>query len=212
MENKSICPYCAAIMEKRPVRKTKCKSCKNYIYIKYSPSNRNKRLVTESEAKFIDAEWERHYDEEEILRLMNYHNQNIEDIEQIRSNIGNVEVSANQVEIEILFKVLQDPNHIQNNIWKLTRLISLLTDLGKDTLDLQVTEKKYELREIICKGFKKIEIFCSSDCIHYKNFNSLKLTALKEFEHPRIPTRNCTIDKYGDYKVCMCSYKPYFED
>lgn len=55
---KPICPYCNAELLKVPEKKTKCPHCGGFIYLRYSPSNPIKRLVTESEMKQIEVEWE----------------------------------------------------------------------------------------------------------------------------------------------------------
>ena len=51
------CPNCHVLLEKRPQRKTKCKHCHLFIYVKYRPNDRVKRLVSESAAAEIDQEW-----------------------------------------------------------------------------------------------------------------------------------------------------------
>ncbi|MFH1022391.1 MAG: hypothetical protein V1809_03295 [Planctomycetota bacterium] len=53
----SACPYCKTNLEKRPVRKSKCKSCGQYIYVRTRPSDKKKVLVTEDQKKKIDELW-----------------------------------------------------------------------------------------------------------------------------------------------------------
>ena len=52
------CPYCGIGLEKFPTKKTKCKSCGKYYYVKRAPSENKKRIVTEKEAIEIDKQWE----------------------------------------------------------------------------------------------------------------------------------------------------------
>lgn len=55
------CPYCEVALKKMPTRKTKCKTCGQVIYIKSTPCNRTKRLMTEAQANDADRQWhERH--------------------------------------------------------------------------------------------------------------------------------------------------------
>ena len=56
----AICPNCGVTLEKLPQRKSKCKKCKEVIFVKRRPTDKTKRLVTEAEAKIIEAEWEKH--------------------------------------------------------------------------------------------------------------------------------------------------------
>ena len=66
MDIKPVCPSCGAALKKVPQRKTKCPSCGGFIFVKYSPSNPQKRLVTQAEAEQIDAEWNAHHQAQAI--------------------------------------------------------------------------------------------------------------------------------------------------
>ena len=49
------CPYCNAILDQVPTRKKGCTSCGKFIYVRTHPSDRQLILVTEEEAKNLDA-------------------------------------------------------------------------------------------------------------------------------------------------------------
>ena len=53
------CPYCKVVLPKVPQRKTKCKKCGGYYYKRTYPPDVNGEefIVTEKEAKRIDAAW-----------------------------------------------------------------------------------------------------------------------------------------------------------
>lgn len=51
------CPYCASPLPKMPARKTKCKACGQFMYVKSSPDNRQKRLMTKAQAAAAEAAW-----------------------------------------------------------------------------------------------------------------------------------------------------------
>jgi len=55
----SVCPYCAAALEKKPSRKKKCPDCNNFIYVRTRPFDRKRVLVTEAQRDLIDVEWSR---------------------------------------------------------------------------------------------------------------------------------------------------------
>lgn len=57
----STCPYCAHTLAQRPLRKKKCPSCGNYIYVRSTPAGEKKILVTEREAAKIDDQWQHHH-------------------------------------------------------------------------------------------------------------------------------------------------------
>jgi DNA-directed RNA polymerase subunit RPC12/RpoP len=50
------CPYCGHTLEKKPVRKKKCPSCGNFIFVRTRPSDRQKVLVTEQQAAQIERQ------------------------------------------------------------------------------------------------------------------------------------------------------------
>lgn len=52
------CPSCKAPLENMPQRKIKCKACGEPIFIKDTPRNRTKRLMTTAQAEAADRAWE----------------------------------------------------------------------------------------------------------------------------------------------------------
>lgn len=53
----STCPYCTTALNKKPDKKTKCLACGNYIFVRTRPTDRERVLVTESQAEQIKAQW-----------------------------------------------------------------------------------------------------------------------------------------------------------
>jgi hypothetical protein len=52
-----ICPYCSVLLTKFPGRKTKCKACQNYIYVRTRPSDMQRILVKEDELVRVEELW-----------------------------------------------------------------------------------------------------------------------------------------------------------
>lgn len=52
------CPYCSALLEKRPQKKTKCPHCGNFIFVRTRPTDRKRVLVTENQAMEIEDQWD----------------------------------------------------------------------------------------------------------------------------------------------------------
>ena len=50
------CPYCGYALAKFPQRKTKCKYCGNYIYVRTRPSDKQKILVKEENIEVIEEQ------------------------------------------------------------------------------------------------------------------------------------------------------------
>jgi len=54
----AVCPYCEAVLPKKPGRKAKCPSCSSFIYVRTRPSDRQRVLVTQTDLARIEAQWE----------------------------------------------------------------------------------------------------------------------------------------------------------
>lgn len=52
-----VCPYCSALLKRRPQRKTKCRHCGHFILVRTRPADRKRVLVTERQAEEIEAQW-----------------------------------------------------------------------------------------------------------------------------------------------------------
>ena len=53
----AVCPYCGVELEKKPTRKKKCPDCNNYIFVRTSPLDKSKILITEDEIDLIEEQW-----------------------------------------------------------------------------------------------------------------------------------------------------------
>lgn len=51
------CPYCNVELQKFPARKTKCKNCGEYIYVRTRPIDYKKVLLKETELQLLEEEW-----------------------------------------------------------------------------------------------------------------------------------------------------------
>lgn len=75
------CPYCNIKLKKFPARKTKCKNCGEYFYVRRRPSDYKKVLIKENEKQLIEDEWEkRRYINEKTKVQTVYNNEIIGDI------------------------------------------------------------------------------------------------------------------------------------
>lgn len=61
----AVCPSCGGALAKVPERKTKCPHCKDFMFVKYTPSDPVKRLVGSVRAAEIDNEWAAKYAQDE---------------------------------------------------------------------------------------------------------------------------------------------------
>lgn len=54
---KAECPYCKGALKKIPGAKTKCPHCGQFVYVRTSPSDNARKVVTKAEADRIEEEW-----------------------------------------------------------------------------------------------------------------------------------------------------------
>lgn len=62
------CPSCSATLPKMPSRKTKCKSCGEFMFVKSTPGDRTKRLMTAPQADAAEKEWAVWSHEQEVAK------------------------------------------------------------------------------------------------------------------------------------------------
>lgn len=66
----AICAHCGYDLKVFPQRRRKCPSCKVVIFVKSTPQDRRRQLVTEREAQEIEAQWAAYHERQESLRLL----------------------------------------------------------------------------------------------------------------------------------------------
>jgi len=64
----SLCPYCGSAFEKPPQRGTKCKSCGKPVLVRTNPEDRQRILVTETQAKQLEEQWALKYEYSRVIR------------------------------------------------------------------------------------------------------------------------------------------------
>jgi hypothetical protein len=57
------CPNCGASLGKMPARKTKCKDCGLFMYVRTRPQDRVQVLLTEEDAQALEAQWHQYEDD-----------------------------------------------------------------------------------------------------------------------------------------------------
>lgn len=113
---KAECPYCKGVLKKVPGAKTKCPHCGEYMYVRTSPTDNTRKVVTKQEADKIAEDW---------AIVSGTHDQFVADKEHVeqersrlRSKFGN-EPAERDVQWGILNKNLL--KHARNGDWGLYR-------------------------------------------------------------------------------------------
>lgn len=112
----TICPNCSQYLGKRPGKKAKCPQCGQFIYIRTRPSDKQRVLVTEAQAKEVDEQWSivngAHENFSKAIREFD------EERASLRQLLGR-EPSENDVKWSLLNKML--PIHASQQNWGLFR-------------------------------------------------------------------------------------------
>lgn len=62
------CPSCGAALAKMPQRKTRCKQCGEFMFIRSTPDDRTRRLMSAADAEAADDAWQKHFTADVALR------------------------------------------------------------------------------------------------------------------------------------------------
>jgi hypothetical protein len=170
-----LCPYCNFRLPKVPQRKTKCPNCARPIYVKYTPTDPAKRLVTEARAAEIEKMWAARVGDESdrIMKAM--------DLKPTGTREGNLAVMrahANHSDVSLRQRSMA------------AHAVSAMSSQGKHEWAIQ--SFRMTLEQFARDGFKTVEIRggpepCPS-CARLKGrrFDTLKAKA----ERP-VPNTEC---------------------
>jgi len=217
--NASICPYCKQKFEKPPTRKKRCIYCDNYIYVRTSPLDRKRFLVTEKEAEKIDKEWEMYGDsnagEFSESLLKNLENKFgckpllqdaiwakfQEDSEKLMKE-SNKDV---EILLDLSRKYYEQAEFLKKYGNKSNEYINKIFEVSKDV------KRKY-LKMTTLKSFidsevvKKIGISpCEDACQKCKEHSKIVMSLDEVLINNPLPISDC---KHG---WCRCDYSPIFE-
>ena len=145
------CPYCEVVISPAPQRKRKCPSCKKTIFVKYRPTDPQKRVVTEEQATEIDKEWDVRAEQNKFDRALTLYGASRADADGARILLFNrqgQEPSARDIIWEVAearFRVVAAVNDY--HAMKMIRFSQalLLFDEGGEHLELKRESVRYEL-------------------------------------------------------------------
>lgn len=90
----ATCPYCEASLKKVPQRKTRCPECGQHIFVKSTPDNRSKRLMTEEKAAEAEEAWARYHEDQEVWQPLRRLNLPLYAVELAKARAGNDQRAA----------------------------------------------------------------------------------------------------------------------
>ena len=145
----AICPYCAAPFSKMPQRKTKCPSCKQFVYSRTRPIDDQKVLLRESDLDLLDEEWSLVYGTHAEFLVHRARRESVR--ERLNANLGH-EPTNEAVQLYLLHEDAVE--HARQKNWGLycNDLLAIGEILRKQSLLLEALRKYLEVCYIDLSG------------------------------------------------------------
>lgn len=202
------CPYCNETLKKRPQRRTKCFSCGNYIYVKRSPDDTEKRLLTEEQAKEVEAKWAKYQAHQDYIRILSSFGFSEKDLEKEKH------LSSEKSEKEIVFALLQKIANQDKDLHRRKmacyEMALILEKEDGDFKPFLEHAARNELLNYQRRGVNKVEVLSAGkgNSCETCGAQSGKRFAIEEaLQVMPIPCRNCTTTLVGNKPgFCRCTY------
>ena len=208
----TICPYCGYDLKIMPQRKKKCPACTKPIYIKYTPDNRTKRLMTEEQANKAEKQWDLHGLRQSSIDILSMFGLDESEIEKQRA-MG--DKNDDEAVFSIVSQVTMSNKYNLHDL-KMAYLIlaSLASKTGKPFRSFKLAAYHCEL--LCYKGtngvVKNVEISNHDDknaCVECQNSKGKIYSIDDALKLMPLPCRKCTcVGVNGQIGFCNCCYLP----
>lgn len=204
----NTCPNCESSLEKIPERKTKCKSCGEYMYVKTN-TNRERVLVDLEGAERINTEWNVKQNVSGI-ELLDTTKKNLKEQFGKEPSKEDIKWRRFNLQLESLMK--------ENDFWALSttyyEMANFVESEGMDPkeyrdLGYKMKKKAQSNRESLLDWQKSkvvtyVEVMANDgSCQSCKSKQRVKLLISDALRDDTLPREECTY-KYG----CRCTYLP----
>lgn len=212
-----VCPHCKEILKEKPTRKKKCPFCKKDIYIRTSPSTKEKVLVTESEAKKIDVKYEKTGAKNRWISNLQSYGITEKDYDKHESELSKrfgSKASYRDVIWKIFNELLLVKHELQDLKMLYYQMALFLNEEGKDFFKILQQSAIMELKHMQKEGFvKKVKILATpNSCEACKKLNDKIFTIDEALKTLPIPCNECSyIMDNGKKGFCRCLYNAEIE-
>jgi len=209
--SESKCPYCDTRLDPTPKKKRNCPSCGKVILVRTRPSDRQRVLVTEEEAKKIEEEWSKDQRIERYKRKLESYGIDEREYSKIERELTKKwgrATSAGDVIWAAFNKVLQEA--MKRSDWQQMKVIyygqaRFLYEEGEEFFFIRQEAAKSELRSYQESGVKKVEILAAPDsCDKCKALESKQMSIEQALKSLPIPVKDCANG------FCRCLYEVVF--
>ncbi len=205
-----VCPYCKKILEKKPKKKTKCKFCGKFIFVRNISDD--EVLVTEKEVQKIDKEKEEEWLVNDWINKLSSFGITRKDFERIKSEKLKKSKTVRGGDVLWYLFNAKAENLMKISDWQGLKMIYynmalFLNQEGKGCFQLLEVSAKMELMNYRESGVKKVEICASQGCEECKKFNGKTFLIEEALEMKPIPCKKCTHKMYDEkFSFCRCMY------
>lgn len=141
-----VCPNCYEGLDKRPTRKSKCPHCGLTIFVKYTPDDRVKRLVTAERNEEIEALWGSYNVRQEQARL---------DDEAARYGLP---PGLTRESLPMHLKAVAKDASVDIQIRKMAAFQVSSSSTGNDRSVWRIIGHRLELEHLLAQGFQRVKI------------------------------------------------------
>lgn len=211
------CPYCNNILKQKPKRKKKCPFCGNYIYVRTSPSTREKILLTEEGIKENEEEWRRFHNKNNCLKNLETFGVTETDFKIQKNKLFN-KWGYEPDDADVIWLIYNDLLLKISDFHSLKMLhyqIALYLNAdGRDYFETRQKSSEMELRYYQQQGVKKVKILTvkNESCENCRKLEGKTFKISDALKEMPIPCKECNYPLINDnYGFCRCCYVPSFD-
>ena len=141
-----VCPNCHERLDKRPTRKSKCPHCGLTIFVKYSPDDRVKRLVTAERNEEIEALWAAYNVRQAQLSLDN------------EGAMYGLAPGLTRESLPMHLKAVAKDASVDIQIRRMAAFQVSSASAGNDRSVWRIIGYRLELEQLLAQGFRRVKI------------------------------------------------------
>jgi len=205
VEGPAQCPYCGVQLPKKPQRKTKCKSCGKYMFVRKHPKTNKRKIMTEDKVKETEYLWK-------VMELgfsLDDHSGDYTEMKAGLSKKFGRAAHASDVIWGLYNNLILQTKDLHNLKMIYYEMALFLDSEGKNPHTMLQQASKMELINYKNQGVKKVEILATANsCPSCQQFNGKIYATDKALKEMPIPNEDCTTKMNGEHGFCRCCYVP----
>jgi uncharacterized Zn finger protein (UPF0148 family) len=204
--NGAACPYCGALFAQPPKRKRRCPTCQQTVFVKSTPQDRAKRLMTEAAANEAEQRWAAYHLRQESLRTLHTFGFGERELEQ-RLAFGYTEPEAVKL---FLRSVAENSPELHQRKMAYSSLALCADKEGQPYRELLLQAARCELLLFKQRSVGKVEILTGGPgnaCSQCEGLHGQIWEIDEALKTMPIPSPTCTSTLLGSTAgFCRCTY------